>query len=185
MTQGISDKKTDEIISRTDEVEIKFRPSDYLRMLIGIILFTSIISKLSTGRFIVYPLSNGTTKNNLEISSFWYDNYQNVPIAFSESDLKQYSGDSVSERIVLSIKGNVFDVTRGARFYGKWGPYKKFSGKDCSNVFGYNSWDLSSLSKECNSNISELSTVELERIDSWLSFFKRKYPYIGYVRYDD
>lgn len=183
-------KKTDEPLltsihtGKIDElVEIKFTWLDYLRILIGLILLSCILSKLLLGEW--SPINLSTSKDiakSLAIPDYWQNKYDEFPIVFALADLKEYSGINENDRILLSIKGHVFDVTRSSRFYGKWGAYQKFTGTDCCNIFSYPQWDISALSKECDSNIENFTETQLKRLDSWYDFFKKNYPEIGYVK---
>lgn len=180
-------KKTDEPSDIDDEIPVKFSVLDVLRILTGIVMLYCICCKLWTGNW--YSLgfkssrSSSDERNSLEIPDYWLQARPGqFPIAFSLEELSEYSGSKDSDRILLSVRGHVFDVTRGSRFYGKWGTYKKFTGTDCSKVFSYPQYDVSALSKPCSSDLSDSSATELARVDSWLQFYQKKYPEIGYVK---
>lgn len=55
------------------------------------------------------------------------------------------ASDSDGDRILLAINGKVFDVTKGANFYGPGGPYGNFAGRDASRGMAKQSFDLDML----------------------------------------
>lgn len=184
----ITHKKTDEPIDFDENDEnppIKFTLLDILRMLAGLILLYGICSRILSGKWINFGFSKSASLspyNPPSIPEYWSlqgGKYNSIP--FSVKELSQYSAESGSERILLSVKGHVFDVTEGSRYYGKWGAYKKFTGNDCSRQFTRPQWDVSVLGKECSSDLSDSTPTEIARVDSWLQFFRKKYPEIGYV----
>lgn len=182
-------KKTDEeqeVSAGQDEVPANFSILDVLRILVGLLMLYSLCCKFLSGNWFYFGSArkvSSTPADLLKIPEYWSQLKPGQDsIAFSLEELSQYSGDSNADRILLSVKGHVFDVTRGSRFYGKWGAYKKFTGTDCSKSFSYPQWDMSALTKKCSSDLSDSSSTELARVDSWLKFFQKKYPEIGYVR---
>lgn len=182
-------KKTDEfndLSDSDDEIPTKFTVLDVLRILGGLLILYCVCCKLWTGNWYSMGSKTSTSSSNertLEIPQYWLHVKQDQgPFAFSLEELSQFSGDKNPERILLSVKGHVFDVTSGSRFYGKWGAYRKFTGTDCSKLFSYPQWDMSALGKQCSSDLSESTPTELARVDSWLRFFQKKYPEIGYVK---
>lgn len=188
---SMTDKKTDEPIDisendRHDDEEVpKFTVLDILRMLAGLILFGSVLCRVLSGHWFYLPSKASKTdaqQEMLQIPAYWSTVKQGqTPMTFSLDELSKYSGESDSERILLSVKGHVFDVTRGSHFYGKWGTYRKFTGTDCSKLFSYPQWDLSVLGKECSNDLSDSTEKELARVEAWLSFFRKKYPEVGFV----
>lgn len=167
-----------------DVVDVKFSVLDLLRIFAGLIMAYCCICRFFIGSWYWQPFRRHAytePRSPLEIPSYWFEKHNNLPIPFSADDLSNYGSNSESHRILLSVKGHVFDVTSGSRFYGEWGPYKKFTGRDCSRLFAYPKWDISVLSRDCSHDLSSLTPTELERVDSWLQFFRAKYPEIGYV----
>ncbi|KRT81754.1 hypothetical protein AMK59_5176, partial [Oryctes borbonicus] len=51
---------------------------------------------------------------------------------FTVQELKAYDGTQPDGRILVSVNGNVYDVTKAKRFYGPGGPYAAFGGRDAS-----------------------------------------------------
>jgi len=77
--------------------------------------------------------------------------------------------------IWLSILGQVFDVTKGARFYATGNGYDGFSGTDGSRAF---------LSGEFNpkglvDTIDGLDHKELDGLNGWRNFYHTDYSFVG------
>ncbi|CCH59455.1 hypothetical protein TBLA_0B06310 [Henningerozyma blattae CBS 6284] len=193
----IKDENYDELYDET--VPVEFTLLDILRMLGGLVLLYSIISKLYSGYwFMKLPLGGPKgmepKANSLPptVPNYWLNAYNKditeFPIEFTWDELSKFYGGNVdrnekdeSKRILLSVKGHIFDVTKSKNFYGSWGTYKKFTGTDCSRSFSYPMWDISSLSKQCSHKIDDLDGTQMGRVDSWLEFFQSKYPEVGYI----
>ncbi|CAR26639.1 hypothetical protein ZYGR_0H04570 [Zygosaccharomyces rouxii] len=189
----VTDKKTDDlrIIYDSDDedggedIGTTFTTLDIIRMLAGLIIAWCVVSRSFTNHWFYIPGQNSVKKASKvspEIPTYW--STQELPVSFTLEQLSQYTGQGESGRILLSVKGHVFDVTEGESFYGKWGAYRKFAGTDCSNLFGYHMWDVSALGRKCNHDLSGLSEQEMSRVNSWLEYFKGKYPEVGYLEED-
>lgn len=93
------------------------------------------------------------------------------------SELKQYDGKSNEEgRILLAVNREIYDVTKGARFYGPEGPYAPLAGRDATRALALfaveavkDEWD-----EYADLNVSQMNTVT-----EWLEQFKEKYDYVG------
>lgn len=48
---------------------------------------------------------------------------------FTEEELKLFTGNSKDKKLYLAILGNVFDVTKAAKYYGPGETYNAFTGK--------------------------------------------------------
>lgn len=83
-------------------------------------------------------------------------------------------------RLLLSIAGEVFDVSRGARFYGKGGSYEFFAGRDATRAFVTGNFAPEGLTDD----IEGLTPAECAGIISWLNFFQThaKYRFLGYLQ---
>lgn len=60
-------------------------------------------------------------------------------LTFSAQELSQYDGTDPNKPIYIALNGNVYDVTKGKKFYIPGGPYHDLAGKDSSvelNKFG-------------------------------------------------
>lgn len=84
-------------------------------------------------------------------------------------------------RILIAVKGTVYDVSAGALFYGPSGPYANFAGRDALRGLALNSFDMEHL-KDLHEPIDlleDLSDEEMQSLDGWESLFLSKYPIAG------
>ncbi|SCV99371.1 LAFE_0A01706g1_1 [Lachancea fermentati] len=158
----------------------KFTALDIMRMSAGLVLLACVLGKVLTGSAL-WGWNWHKEAVSLEPSAFWSD--FELPVEFTPLQLGEFSGDRASSEkpILLAIRSKVFDVSARPSMYGSWGPYRKFTGKDCSRAFSYSWGDWNGLSAPCDASLDGLSVEQLGRVDSWLEFFLRKYPMVGYV----
>lgn len=99
---------------------------------------------------------------------------------FVPASLQKYNGTD-SKKIFIAVKGNVYDVTQGASFYGPNGPYGNFAGRDASRGLALNSFDPAVLTpiNEPIDDLEGLTTSELESLTGWEELFESKYPIVG------
>ncbi|KAL9940857.1 hypothetical protein V8E36_000345 [Tilletia maclaganii] len=90
------------------------------------------------------------------------------------------SGGSKS-KILLSIHGRVFDVSKGRNFYGPDGPYGNFAGRDASRGMAKQSFDLEMLTPldQPIDKLDDLTPAELNNMREWIGHFSAKYPQVG------
>ncbi|PSN48647.1 Membrane-associated progesterone receptor component 2 [Blattella germanica] len=94
---------------------------------------------------------------------------------FTVEELKKYDGNGPDGRILVAVNGNVFDVTKGKRFYGPGGPYSAFGGRDASR--GLATFSIGT--KDEYDDLSDLNTMEMDSVREWEMQFKEKYDYVG------
>ncbi|GLI60553.1 hypothetical protein VaNZ11_002711 [Volvox africanus] len=100
---------------------------------------------------------------------------QVVPLRkFTAEELARHDGTDNSLPLYLSIKGTVYDITKGKQFYGPDGVYP-FAGKEVARAFALFSTEL----EDCNDNLEGLSYTELENLRDWIGKFNSKYPIVG------
>lgn len=99
---------------------------------------------------------------------------------FTPKLLVKYNG-SDDPKIFMAVKGNVYDVTNGAAFYGPGGPYENFAGRDASRGLALNSFDPSVLTPldQPLDTLNNLSASEKESLESWEEHFENKYRLVG------
>lgn len=87
--------------------------------------------------------------------------------------------------LYLSIKGRVYDVTAGARFYGEGKDYHDWVGTDASRSFGTGCrGGIDRTGMDCLSESLEgLTEKELREIDRWLELYEThdKYTFVGHL----
>ena len=69
------------------------------------------------------------------------------PIVFSyytPLELSEFDGRN-NKRILMGIRGRVYDVTPGGNFYGPGGPYGNFAGRDASRGLSKGSFEEGSI----------------------------------------
>jgi len=77
--------------------------------------------------------------------------------------------------IYLSVRGTVYDVSRGRDFYGPGGPYATFTGEEVARAFALMSQDP----KDFNDDLTGLSQTELGILSDWEAKFQAKYDIVG------
>ena len=87
--------------------------------------------------------------------------------------------------LYLSIKGRVYDVTAGGKFYAEGGEYHDWIGKDASRSFGTGCrGGVDRTGMDCLSESLEgLTAKEMKEIDRWVELYEThdKYTFVGYL----
>lgn len=87
--------------------------------------------------------------------------------------------------LYLSIKGRVYDVSAGGKFYAEGGEYHDWVGRDASRSFGTGCrGGVDRTGMECLSESMEgLTDKEIKEIDRWLELYEThdKYTFVGYL----
>mmetsp|Transcript_445 Transcript_445/g.535 ORF Transcript_445/g.535 Transcript_445/m.535 type:complete len:285 (-) Transcript_445:1046-1900(-) len=100
------------------------------------------------------------------------------PRNFTLEQLKKFDGKE-DRPVYLSLKGTVFDVSRGKQFYGPGGPYEVFAGRECGVALAKMSFDEKHLDdiKGCE----DLNFGEKDSLDGWIDQFThyKCYPVKG------
>ncbi|KAL6259215.1 hypothetical protein P5V15_009135 [Pogonomyrmex californicus] len=95
---------------------------------------------------------------------------------FTIEELTKYDGKGPDGRILVAVNGSVYDVTRGAKFYGPGGPYEAFGGRDASRALARFAVDAAT---DKYDDLSDLNTTEMNSIKEWEEQFKERYDYVG------
>ncbi|KAL9233814.1 hypothetical protein vseg_008762 [Gypsophila vaccaria] len=93
----------------------------------------------------------------------------------TEEELKAYDGSDPKKPLLMAIKGQIFDVSRGRMFYGPGGPYAMFAGHDATRALALMSFDPQDLT----GNTDGLSESEIDVLEDWELKFNEKYPKVG------
>ena len=91
------------------------------------------------------------------------------------SELAAYDGSDPAKPLLIGIRGQVYDVTRGRDFYGPAGPYGMFAGKDCTRALAKVSFDAELFT----GNTDGLEPDELDKLEEWIETFEGKYRRVG------
>eukprot|EP00640_Fibrocapsa_japonica_P002373 CAMPEP_0113938032 /NCGR_PEP_ID=MMETSP1339-20121228/4470_1 /TAXON_ID=94617 /ORGANISM="Fibrocapsa japonica" /LENGTH=278 /DNA_ID=CAMNT_0000940963 /DNA_START=93 /DNA_END=929 /DNA_ORIENTATION=+ /assembly_acc=CAM_ASM_000762 len=99
------------------------------------------------------------------------------PRNFTADQLKEYNGES-QEKIYLSMKGKVFDVSRKTQSYGPEGPYHLFAGRECGRSLAKMSFEEEDLG---TARVDDLSSMEKDQLKNWMEDFEfyKQYPVVG------
>ncbi|XP_075154585.1 membrane steroid binding protein [Haematobia irritans] len=96
---------------------------------------------------------------------------------FTVAELREYDGNQPDGRVLVAVNGNVFDVTKGKRFYGPGGPYASFAGRDASRNLA--TFSVTANDKDEYDDLSDLSAMEMDSVIEWEMQFKEKYTLVG------
>ncbi|XP_054264894.1 neuferricin-like isoform X1 [Macrosteles quadrilineatus] len=94
---------------------------------------------------------------------------------FTEEEIKQFNGISKDKRLYLAILGNVFDVSKAAKYYGPGETYNAFTGRDGSRAFVTGDFTESGLTDD----VEGLTLQELRSLNDWVKFYFKEYTYKG------
>jgi len=98
----------------------------------------------------------------------------------SLSELHAYTGDDGS-RIIMSIDGELLDISAGRELYGPGCGYSLFAGRDVTKCLGSASLDTDDLDQlEWRAESDE----DKEMLNNWLEKLKAKYPVAGSLKRD-
>ncbi|KAJ1929192.1 Dihydrodipicolinate synthase [Tieghemiomyces parasiticus] len=102
---------------------------------------------------------------------------------YTMRELLPYNGadGSPNGKIYMAVSGKVFDVSRGANFYGPQGPYGNFAGQDASRGLAKGTFEkdiLPDVGKPIDT-LEDLNAEERDALKDWESLFVSKYPQVG------
>jgi len=96
---------------------------------------------------------------------------------FTAAELSEYDGASDPNKLALAIMGEVFDVSKGAKYYGPGKGYHFFCGKDGTRAFVTGEFNKEGLIPDVNG----LTGEQMLGIEDWLKFYRKDYQIMGKV----
>ena len=91
-------------------------------------------------------------------------------------ELRQYDGHGPDGRVCLAINGEIYDCTKGKRFYGPEGPYAPLAGHDATRSLA--TFDVEAVKDEWDDH-SDLTVSQMSSVQEWQEQFAEKYNYVG------
>lgn len=105
------------------------------------------------------------------------EDYTKGARVISQNELALHNGRDTPE-LWLSILGEVYDVTRGAQYYGAGASYSVFVGRDGSAAFVTGNFTAEGAEAAL---VDALTDNQLYQLDTWKDFYAKedKYPFVG------
>eukprot|EP00978_Attheya_sp_CCMP212_P007948 scaffold18479_cov47-Attheya_sp.AAC.2 len=103
-----------------------------------------------------------------------------------EKDPEDKNGDMQSV-LYLSIKGRVYDVSAGSKFYGPGSNYHAFVGTDASRAFATGCLNFLDTTNCLTSNLEGITEPQKKELDRWLELYELhdKYHLVGRLVQND
>ena len=116
---------------------------------------------------------NNDTKEEVAID------FANSRMIFTEEMLSEFNGVNRRDKLLfLSIVGEVFDVTRGRKFYGIGEHYHFFTAKDATMGFITGTYDDTKANGGLQAfDVDSMSDKEVLSIERWLEFYRQSEEY--------
>lgn len=105
---------------------------------------------------------------------------------YSHAELAKYNGETC-KNIYTAVKGEIYDLTGSESMYGRGRAYAILSGHDSTLALAKNSLDMCDIpdNNGPTAKIDGLSKGEMDSLDDWHIFYRRKYPLIGLLVQND
>jgi len=103
---------------------------------------------------------------------------------FTLKELRVFNGNDPKTPILIGVQGRVYDVSRGAQFYGPGGAYGNFAGRDASRALAKHSFEETMFSDEPDP-LTDLTPAEGETLREWQGHFEGKYDHVGFLVHDN
>ncbi|CAI7816591.1 unnamed protein product [Closterium sp. NIES-53] len=94
---------------------------------------------------------------------------------WSAEELAKYNGSQKGVPLLLGILGDVFDVTKGRKHYGKGQGYNHFAGRDATRAFVSGNFSGDGLTDD----LTGLSGEQCIGIADWRDFYFKTYIHVG------
>lgn len=92
-------------------------------------------------------------------------------------ELAAYNGTNPSKPLLVSIKGQIYDVSSRMEMYGPGGSYSTFAGVDASYMLSI----MNTEADKANKPYAHLGEAEQQSLSGWESFFNGKYTIVGKI----
>ena len=92
------------------------------------------------------------------------------------AELRKYDGRNEEGRVLLAVNREIYDVSKGSRFYGPEGPYATLAGRDATRALATFAVDAV---KDDWDDYSDLTVSQMNTVTEWLEQFKEKYDFVG------
>merc|ERR1712226_186040 len=123
--------------------------------------------------------ASGEQEDESNLPMYTKDELYEFGTVWNDEDDDNDDEEASSNKLLISIFGRVYDVTKGHKYYGPDGPYSQFAGNDITYALA-----TGCRTDECVDKLdyeTALSDKEQNEGKRWLSFFHLhdKYPMVG------
>lgn len=94
---------------------------------------------------------------------------------FTKNELAQYTGADGTPGLYLAFLGVVYDVEKGAQYYGEGGGYSFFAARDASRAFVTGNFEEPGLVED----LTGLSGSDYLGLEEWQGFYEKDYTRVG------
>jgi len=98
---------------------------------------------------------------------------------FTRAELALHDGKDDSKPLLLSIGGEVFDVTFESRFYGPGSGYAVFAARDATRALTRTSLDSKDYDGAGALRVDDFTEQDWDRFVEQLQFYRDKYKLVG------
>ncbi|XP_062113841.1 membrane steroid-binding protein 2-like [Humulus lupulus] len=122
--------------------------------------------------------NNSSSNNSSSFLNGVLDQTTTKPVQLgdiTQLELSAYNGSDPNKPLLISVRGQIYDVSSSRMFYGPGGPYAMFTGKEASRALAL----LSFKPQDMNDNLEDLGPDELQVLEDWEDKFIEKYPKVG------
>lgn len=92
------------------------------------------------------------------------------------AELRKFDGRNEDGRVLLAVNRQIYDVTKGWRFYGPEGPYAPLAGRDATRALAL--FSVESVKDEWD-DYSDLQVSQMNTVAEWIEQFNEKYDFVG------
>lgn len=107
----------------------------------------------------------------------WERKYRLPKRDYTMDEVRAMDGTDSDRPILIVVRGQVFNVSAGAEFYGKDGPYSVFAGRDATWLLAKGELELGSP----EAMAKPLTALDEQELNGWHDHFRFKYDLLGNV----